>query len=89
MREPKELLDVRIGGVGSMRSEFLESAAKPNGTKIPPHWRSNRCYEELQRQGLIAVGPDTPVSYQRHWVITDAGRSYLEQNPARIKLRGI
>jgi hypothetical protein len=85
MRPAKEILGVRIGGVATMRSEFLESALKPGGARIPSLWSSNRCYEEMEREGLVTEGDDVTPGWQRQWIITEAGREYLKQNPARIK----
>lgn len=77
MKPASEILDVSIGGFTSMRRQFLNNAAKEGGSRIPSLWSSNRCYEELVREGLVIEGPETQPGWRRHWIITDAGRAYL------------
>lgn len=81
MKSASEILDVSIGGFTTMRNEFLQSAAKPNGAKIPRGWSSNRCYEELEREGLVLEILNTGcLGFQRrHWMITTVGRDVLSQ----------
>jgi hypothetical protein len=83
MKSAKEILDIRIGGKTTMRLEYLKSASKPNGSRIPSNWSSNRCYEELERDGLVIEGHDVTPGWQRQWLITDAGRAALNQQGKR------
>jgi hypothetical protein len=78
MRPASEILDVGIGGFTTMRLEYLKSASKDGGSRIPSRWSSNRCYEELAREGLVIEGPETKPGWQRQWLITDAGREVLK-----------
>lgn len=79
MKPASEILNVGIGGFTTMRLEYLKSASKEGGSRIPSLWSSNRCYEELVREGLVVEGPETQPGWRRHWLITDAGRAYLNQ----------
>lgn len=82
MRPASEILNCGIAGITTMRLEYLKSASKDGGSKIPSRWSSNRCYEELVKEGLVIEGPDTKPGWQRHWLITDAGRRYLDRHPS-------
>jgi hypothetical protein len=79
MKPAKEVLDVSIGGFTTMRLEYLRNASREGGSRIPSLWSSNRCFEELQREGLVVEGPETQPGLRRQWLITDAGRTYLFQ----------
>lgn len=78
-KTPAEILDVSIGGFTSMRLEYLKSVSKPNGSRIPSNWSSNRCYEELEREGWVTEGHDVTPGWQRQWFITEAGRAALSK----------
>lgn len=78
-KTPAEILDVSIGGFTSMRLQYLKNASKPNGSRIPSNWSSNRCYEELEREGFVIEGHDVTPGWQRQWLITDAGRAALRK----------
>jgi len=79
MKPAGEILDVSIGGFTTMRLEYLRNASREGGSRIPSRWSSNRCFEELQREGFVTEGPETQPGWRRQWLITDAGRAYLEQ----------
>lgn len=80
MKPASEILDCGIAGITTMRLEYLKSASKIGGSKIPSLWSSNRCYEELVNEGLVVEGPETKPGWQRHWLITDAGRAVLARS---------
>lgn len=80
LKPASEILDVSIGGFTSMRLQYLKNASKPNGSRIPPSWSSNRCYEELEREGFVIEGHDVTPGWQRQWLITNVGRDFLNQH---------
>ncbi len=77
MKPTSELLNVSIGGFTTLRLEYLRNASRDGGSMIPSLWSSNRCFEELEREGLVTEGPGTQPGWRRQWLITDAGREML------------
>ncbi len=81
-KSAKELLDCNLGKFTTLRVELLKTAAKETGCHIPAIWSSNKCYAQLEADGLVTMGNDVTSNWQRHWVITEAGRAHLKDRMA-------